>query len=128
MKCILFLGLCLLLCISYGCELAGSNDPVREFIPGTYIRYSSHEFGTEHDTLMIAAQHTDANTYSITRRWKYERILDGVLIEPEYKLTVTSGLYDPEQRLLQENESGNIFSFDPERNMLFDGHTKYTKL
>ncbi|MEP7374582.1 MAG: hypothetical protein ABI675_14405 [Chitinophagaceae bacterium] len=111
-----------------GCNALYTADEVKEFIPGTYIRFSQHEYGTEYDTLVISLQNKSAGEYSILRKWKYERILDGKPVEPEYKRTTTSGIYDINQKLLTETQSGDLFSFDSEQNLLFVGSSKYRKI
>lgn len=126
MKTLLFIHLILVAAI-YGCR-EFKPDRVQEFIPGTYIRYSQHEFGKEYDTLILSLQNKNAGVYKIIRRWKYERVIDGELIEPEYKLTVTTGFYQAKSKLLRENETGDIYSFDPDLKILFTGPVKYQKL
>ena len=105
-----------------------AKDEVKEFIPGTYIRASESEFGKSWDTLNITLQNGQAKQYKITRRWKYNRVLDGKPIEPEYKVTETSGVYDAEQKRLQESETLEIFTFDTKENLLFNGANKFTKI
>jgi len=104
------------------------KDEVKDFIPGTYIRASEHEFGAEHDTLVITLQNAAANEFKIERRWKYERVLDGKPIQPEYKNSSTSGIYNAETKMLQETETAETYSFDPGQKALFAGSTKYQKL
>jgi hypothetical protein len=110
-----------------GCTSAES-DGVKEFIPGIYIRFSQTEFGKEYDTLNITLQNKVANEYKIQRRWKYDRVLDGKPIEPEYKVTETSGLYDGQKKTLQETETLEFFTFDVENKLLFNGANKFTKI
>lgn len=126
MKSLLLVHLCLILLCS--CNLITSKDKVQTFIPGTYIRFSHHEYGTEYDTLVITLQNKSAGEYNILRKWRYERILDGKAIEPEYKQTNTSGVYNSKHKLLQETESGDFISFDPPQNLLFIRSSKYKKL
>ena len=105
-----------------------SKDEVKESIPGTYIRFSQHEYGTEYDTLVITLQNNSANEYKILRKWKYERIMDGQTIQPEYKRSFTSGIYNTTHKLLQETETGDIYSFDVKQKILLNGPIKYQKL
>ena len=126
MKCLLIIHL-LILVIFYGFA-EFKPDPIVEFIPGTYIRFSQHEFGTEYDTLVITPQNNTTNEYTILRKWKYERMLDGSNIEPEYKRLTTSGIYNAKHKLLEETGSGDIFSFDVKGKLLFNGPTTYHKL
>ena len=109
------------------CNNHTENDAIKEFIPGTYIRFSQHEFGTENDTIVISLQNKTANEYKIRRRWKYERVLDGNAIEPEYKSTITSAIFNEASKLLQETETGDNYSFDTKQKLMFTGSTKYQK-
>jgi hypothetical protein len=97
-----------------------SND-----FPGTYVRSSEHEFGKEYDTLVISEF---MDQYKITRKWRYERVLDGVVQEPVYKVKVTTAYYEGKFRLLHENETGNKISIDKFEGILFVGPTKYKKI
>lgn len=110
-----------------GCTSAES-DAIREFIPGTYIRSSQTEFGKEYDTLVITLQSKSANEFKIQRRWKYDRVLDGKPLDPEYKVTETTGLYDGEKKTLQETETLEFFTLDMEKKLLFNGTNKFTKI
>jgi hypothetical protein len=112
----------------YSCGLIKSKDQVQAFIPGTYIRFSEHEFGKEYDTLIITLQNSSADEYKILRKWKYERVLDGARLEPEYKRTNTSAVYISKYKLLQETETGDNYSFDLSAKCLFNGPIKYQKL
>jgi hypothetical protein len=112
----------------YGCGLSKSRNEVDEFILGTYIGFSQHEFGIEYDTLVISLQNKSALEYNILRKWKYERVLDGVRIEPEHKRSFTSGIYNGEQGLLRENETGDTYTFDVKQKALFNGRVKYQKI
>lgn len=124
MKPVLFLFalICLL-----GCNTAPIDD-VAAFIPGTYARTSEHEFGKEWDTLAISLQNASANEYKLVRRWRYERVLDGKPLDPEYKITTTTGVYDAAGKTLQEARTGKSISFDPKAGVMFSGSTKYEKL
>lgn len=110
-----------------GCNSA-VNDEVAASIPGTYARTSEHEFGHEWDTLAISVQNPSANQYKLVRRWRYERILDGKALEPEYKISTTLAVYDIAGKTLQETNTGKRISFDLKTGALFSGSTKYEKL
>lgn len=118
----------MLFLLLYGCGLTQVKDEVRDFIPGTYIRFSQHEFGHEYDTLVITLQSKATAEYKILRKWKYERLLEGKHIEPEYKHVTTSGIYNEDRKLLQETQTGDFLSFDVKEKVLFNGSTKYQKL
>jgi len=101
------------------------KDEMKASIPGTYVRYSEHEFGKEYDTLVISEKN---DQFQILRKWRYERVLDSVKQEPEYKQQVTTASYDSEHRILNENESGNVISLDPKDKTVSVGPTKYNRL
>jgi hypothetical protein len=104
------------------------SDAIKEFIPGTYIRSAEHEFGAEHDTVIVYLQNSAANEFKLVRKWKYERVLDGKRIEPEYKNTSTSAIFNTYSKLLQETETADTYSFDRKQKAMFAGTTKYIKL
>lgn len=119
-----FLSICF---ISMSCEFASTGSDVRQFIPGTYIRSSQHEFGLENDTLIILPQNEMANEYKIIRRWKYARVLDGQKMEPKYEQRQTMAVFDKKESRLVEAPSGDTYSFDPYKKVLFNGTVKYHK-
>ena len=125
MKALFFISISTLLL--FGSCSSSESHAIKEFIPGTYIRSSKHEFGTEQDTLIISLQNKTANEYKIVRRWKYKRILDGKALEPEQKNTTTTAIFNENNKLLHETETGDMYSFDIKQRALFAGATKYLK-
>jgi hypothetical protein len=119
------ISICGLLCLGLIACNGSDKDEMRASIPGTYVRYSEHEFGKEFDTLVISEKN---DQFQILRKWRYERVLDSVKQEPEYKQQVTTASYDSEHRVLNENESGNVISFDAKDKTVSIGPTKYNKL
>ena len=115
----------LIACLGCNVQL---TDRIQEFMPGTYIRASHHEFGVEFDTIFIAIQNQTSNQYSITRNWKYERVLDGQKLNPEYKQIIWSGIYDSKSHILRDAGTNGAYTFDPDRSLLFVGNTEYKKL
>ena len=126
MKGLLLIHIVALLII--GCGLIRTQDKTKDFIPGTYIRFSSHEYGKEYDTLVISLQNSMSDEYRIVRKWKYERVPDRQKSEPEYHKKESSAIYNPVHKLLQESETGRIYSIDVKENCLFNGPIKYQKL
>ncbi len=126
MKSLFFVPLLVLFLLA-GCS-SSESDAIKEFIPGTYIRSSQNEFGKAYDTLVISLQNKSASQYQILRKWRYDRVLDGKLIEPEYKQEKNSGIYNPEKNVMQETETLELFTFDIERNLLFHGTNQFTKI
>lgn len=126
MKSLFFVTISVLFLLA-GCS-SSESDAIKEFIPGTYIRSSHNEFGKAYDTLVISLQNKSASQYQILRKWRYDRVLDGKPKEPEYKLTGSSGIYDKEKKVLQETETLELFTFDVERKLLFNGTNQFTKI
>lgn len=125
MKLVLFF---MIVVIGAGCGWKASPDKTRNFIPGTYIRFSTTEFGKEYDTLVISLQNPSADEYKVIRKWKYERMTDATTMEPEYRKKVTTVIYDPEHKLLREPGSGKVYSIDIQKKCLFNGPNKFQKL
>ena len=110
------------------CDAMNGNRALVKFIPGTYIRFSQHGFGSEYDTIQVRLQHIESMEYRIIRKWRYERVIDGVPLEPEYKRKITTAIFKPEQKYLQEVETGQVYSFQIKSNQLVVGTVKYQKL
>ncbi len=126
MKALFFISISVLFLLA-SCS-SSESDAIKEFIPGTYIRFSQHEFGKEYDTLVISLQNESASHYQILRKWRYERVLDGKSIEPEYKQEKSSGIYNPAKKFLQETETLDLFTFNIEKKLLFNGTNQFTKI
>ena len=110
------------------CGTNHESEEIMDFIPGTYARQSEGEFGKSYDTLVISLQNKTANQFKIVRRWRYDRVLDGKPIEPEYKVTETSAVFDASSKALQESETLDAFTFDTKKNLLFDGPNQFIKI
>lgn len=110
-----------------GCGTGDGPDRVQETISGTYVRSSTHEFGREQDTLVVALQNETANQYTVTRKWRYARVLDGKAAPPEYKQTATTATYEATGKILRDAGSGDTWSYDPDKGVLYAGTTAYQK-
>lgn len=111
-----------------GCLSGSSGSAVSWDISGTYARFSGHEFGREYDTLVVTVQTPGTGDYRIVRKWKYERVLDGEPVMPEYKIEVSFGVFNSQRRALEEHNSGSVLYYDEMEQTLFDGSVKYQKL
>jgi len=97
-------------------------------LEGVYIRSVEHEYGREWDTLVLRRTAASDSRYLITRRWNYERTLDGRVLAPEYKKKATTASYLEKEALLVDEESGMRYSFHRSRNELMAGTTVYKKI
>ena len=53
--------------------------------------------------------------------------MDGEKQEPKYQLSITTAIYDEEKKLFSDRETGETYSFDPKKNVLYAGKTIYQK-
>jgi hypothetical protein len=104
------------------------NDKIREFIPGTYARFSDHEMRKEYDTLKIDVISETGNNYNIIRSSSFQRKLDEKEFSWEYSKEEWTAVYDEYKRVLNETRKGKVISFIPENNTLLVGATEYKKL
>ena len=103
------------------------SDPVPTY-EGTYIRFSQNEFGNAWDTLVIKEEEHVRNRFSILQKWRYERTLDGKVIQPEYTRNVTTGQWMEKEGLLVEDESGVRYFLDEKKKKLAVGELQYLKI
>lgn len=104
------------------------HDSTLAFIPGTYVRSELREFGRIEDTITIKIQHQQVNSFLIEKRWRYERVLDGVAQEPEYKVITDQGIYNPKSKLLQNQGNLRLYSFDEKKQVLYNGTMIFQKI
>jgi hypothetical protein len=125
MKRILFVHL--VIALLSGCSNV-NHDHTLSFIPGTYVRSGSTEFGRIEDTIEIKIQNKQVYSFLIEQRWRYDRVLDGVALEPEYKVIEHLGIYNPETKLLQNQRNLLFYSFDIEKQVLYFGTLDFQKI
>lgn len=121
------LSLCILIVLLLSCSNL-KPDSTLSFMPGTYVRSEVREFGRIEDTITIKIQHPDVNSFLIEQRWRYERVLDGVAQEPEYKVITDQGIYDTEKKLLQNQRNLRVYSFDEKKQVLYNGTMIFQKI
>ncbi len=121
------LSFCIFIVMLLSCSNL-KHDSTFAFIPGTYVRIEVREFGHIEDTITIKIQHRDVNSFLIEQRWRYERVLDGVAQEPEYKVITDQGIYDTEKKLLQNQRNLRVYSFDEKKKVLYNGTMIFQKI
>lgn len=121
------LSLCIFIVMLLSCSNLKPESTL-SFIPGTYVRSEVREFGHIEDTITIKIQHPDVNSFLIEQRWRYERVLDGVAQEPEYKVITDQGIYDTEKKLLQNQRNLRVYSFDEKKQVLYNGTMIFQKI
>ena len=105
-----------------------NKDNTVAFLPGTYVRTELREFGQINDTITIKVQHSEVNSFVIEQRWRYDRVLDGVPQEPEYKVIRDLGIYNPGKKLLQNQRTLRLYSFDERKKALYSGISIFQKI
>lgn len=118
----------LLLIFITGCQLISEPKDFSRSVPGIYTRYSEHEFGFEFDTLLIEMVNKEDQYFTIERRWKYQRVLDGKSLTPVLKLIQNTGRYLPESKQLRINETGEYYYFNLKQKTILTGSIQYQKL
>jgi hypothetical protein len=105
-----------------------TNDNTVAFLPGTYVRSELSEFGRIEDTINIKIQHSEVNSFVIEQRWRYDRVLDGVPQEPEYKVIKDLGIYNSSKKLLQNQRTLRLYSFNERKKILYSGTSIFQKI
>ncbi len=105
---------------------ACNTDKVKTFIPGTYVNSAKGEYGQAEDTLIITP--ISGNAYLITQRTTYQAIRDGKLLRKHRKIQKLTGIYGPQEQVLNETTNGRIFIFQPEQHLLSINQASYHKI
>ena len=121
------IALILLLKLLVGCE-DSSNDDIRSFIPGVYVKQFEHEYSKAFDTLSIGVFDEKVNTYIIMKKAGFYRIKEGIIQPKEYSSQSWVGVYDESSKVLQELKTGVLFTFSPDRNSMLFGSAEYKKI
>lgn len=104
------------------------TEKIKDFIPGTFVRFSENEMGRRHDTLEIEPLSEAGNNYHIIRRSSVQRQLDGKVFPWEQKKDRWIAIYDQGKFVLTESRKGKLISFAPERDVLLMGTAEYKKV
>ena len=99
-------------------------QPVKDYIPGTYITEWTTEFTEARDTIRIdPLEKAGSITYQLTRRtyMLYQK-------KPQYKLVHWTGTFNSGNETIIINNNGRILSFDPDKREMKMGSTTYKKL
>lgn len=103
-----------------------SSDPVRNFIPGSYVRSVGDEFSRGSDTLVL--RQLQGNTYEIIKRSGIIRIREGQEQPFEHKIETWTGIYDEKDQVIHEQRKGKLISFVPKENKLLVGSSAFKKI
>jgi hypothetical protein len=115
----------LLLSATIACNNA--PDTVAVFIPGTYARFRQGEFGPVYDTLIIQKMESVGNNYSIERRFRFQRSVDGKKFPWENKTESSTATYNPDSKELYDNRFDKTMHFAPDKSQLLIGNAVYIK-
>lgn len=118
-------GYCVFVALVVTVALAQFGCRSKPSIEGFYLRYGEHEAGKEWDTLVIKGSGTDA--YHVTRKWQYERVLDGAALTPEYKVFHSTVVWLRKEGLLVEEETGLRYLLKGETLQVGETHYKKVK-
>ncbi|HEY9002809.1 MAG TPA: hypothetical protein VIM89_15750 [Mucilaginibacter sp.] len=99
---------------------------VQQFIDGVYVNQSRSDLSVANDTLTFT--HTGAGHYLVTRNTGYQAIREGKLLPKKFERGKFDGIYDPQNRVLNETTTGRVFRFDPDKGELYLKRAVYRKL
>ena len=116
-----------LVILSFGCTT--STDPVKGFIPGTYVRHYQDEYTNSYDTLTISAiTSSGSEGYTIAKRTTYQKTRDGVTYPKKNEAQEWVADYNKETKTLVVGPSGKQLYFDPSKGELKMGTMPYKKI
>jgi hypothetical protein len=101
-------------------------DQIKSFIPGTYVNSAKGDYAQAEDTLIISQ--VKDNTFLVTRNTTYQAVRNGKLLPKHRQVQKLNGLYDPQNKVLDETTNGRIFNFDPDKRLLKVNQAVYRKL
>ena len=118
----------MLLPVSLLAACSGKNDRIVETIPGTYVNHAQSPYSIANDTLQIIQDPASGNTYQISRRTGFRRIVGGKLLPEEHKFKSLSGIWDEQKQVLQITQSEIILIFHPDGKKMILQNSEYRKL
>jgi len=102
-------------------------QPVRDFIPGTYVNQAQSGYSIAGDTLLVIRDEHAGNLYHIVRGTGFRRIREGKPGPREYQVRTFSGIWDEAKQTLQLTQDGSILVFQPDARTLTLGTAIYHK-
>jgi hypothetical protein len=114
-------------CLS-ACGTRSTDDTVRQFIPGKYVRKIENEFSVANDTLYISVLSKQGNSYRIEKRTSFHRLAQSARVAPSAKSESWTAVYNESEKVLRETVKGKVLAFLPERNAMLLGTSEYQKI
>ena len=113
-----------------GCLSAcqSKEDSVLKFIPGVYVTAEEGEYSKLKDTLIIKLVSEEGHSYHFTRKVTFQRIVNGTYLPAERKEEEWIGIYNVQEKIVQESEGGRLLSFIPARKKLLLERSEYNKI
>ena len=104
------------------------SEEVKDFIPGTYVRFATGEYSKAWDTLRIQAYDPSQNMYVIEQCVGFQRMVDAKLQPREYLHKKHTAVLDEQIHQLQDRKTGRYYTFSPERGTVLAGSVEYIKI
>lgn len=108
--------------VALGC----AGDPLRDFMPGTYVNSAGGRFSIASDTLTVEL--VEGNHYIIHRTTGYNIIADEKVGPREYGTEVWQCVYGTATKNLTELRKGKVIAFFPEADEMKVGARVYKKI
>ena len=118
----------MLLPVSFLAACNSKNDKAIESIPGTYVNHAQSLYSIADDTLQIIQDGGNENSYLISRKTGFRRILNGKLQPEEHQVKSFNGLWDEKKQILQITQSEIVLIFQPDRKKMTLQNSEYKKL
>ncbi len=110
------------------CNRLFSKNKMDKPLAGVYINQSASSYSRAFDTLTIAKQGTDGNTYTVERSVWFNRLILGKLESTEYHMDHWICIYDAKARLLRDTKKGRVYNYVPEKKKLLLNNKTYIKI
>lgn len=117
-----------------GCASLSSQDAVKDFIPGTYVRpindtIYDKTYVIGMDTLHIKKQtESGSETYQVDQGSRFQRTMDGNPQPEEYKVKTWTGSYQDADKTLLIKSTGKTIAFDIKNRLIKLDEKEYKKI
>ena len=101
---------------------------MKDFIPGTYVKYAEGKFSKAWDTLRINIYDKSNMTYVIEQHTGYQRLVKGLFQAKEFKLNKYVAVFDLSTHQLHDSKKGKVFTFSPDKGTVLVGAGEYNKI
>ncbi len=118
----------MLLPISLWAACTNKQKEAKDFIPGTYVNQAQSAYSMANDTLVIQVDPLTENSFRVTRKTGFRRILNGQPGSEQHQAKIFTGIWDDSKQALQLTQNGIILLFSPGARQLEVQNNQYRRL